>query len=401
MLGCAVASMLVLLSACGAASTARQAQRTPTATVIATATAAPRTWTTIPSLSGLPAALIIAPSDPRVVYEAGLVVPSKTSSTLYLQRTDDEGATWHTLALPSVVPTTLQFIHLFVSSQDAQSVFITVFGGGFLGQFHSADGGQDWTPLMLPPGGWIGGFLPSGNVPPDRVVRVQSSRLYSSFGPVLGSSGGATPGGRLVRSTDGGTAWEFADAPLYAAGQSIWDFAPNPTGDTVFAVTQPTHQYAGPIGQIPPLQLWRTDDAGDHWSLVGSLPVNNEAGMRVVLDESTNRELLYVQMGPAAADLRASADGGHTWTGAPTSGLPSPSGTGPLPSPVGVLADGSVIVGDADFYAWKLGDTTWRQIAPGIGGAVWIVPAGVAGPAALWETGNSGKGFVVQRFPLG
>src|SRR5260370_12689268 len=103
MLVCAVVIVVMLLSACGAASTARQAQRTPAAT------AAPRTWTTIPSLSCLPAQLIIAPSDPRGVYESGLVGPSKTSSTLYLLHPDVELSTVHTPPLPTCIPSTPQF----------------------------------------------------------------------------------------------------------------------------------------------------------------------------------------------------------------------------------------------------------------------------------------------------
>ena len=73
------------------------------------------------------------------------------------------------------------------------------------------------------------------------------------------------------------------------------------------------------------------------------------------------------------ANLQVSADGGKTWTAAPTRGFPlwQPGNTLQNPgAPLGVLNDGSVlflanVAQDADiFYAWKLGETSWQHVGP-------------------------------------
>ena len=69
----------------------------------------------------------------------------------------------------------------------------------------------------------------------------------------------------------------------------------------------------------------------------------------------------------APTDVQVSADGGKTWTAAPTQGFPT-AGTGPT-APLGVLSDGSVLFArcptqgtTTTFYAWKLGDAAWQQV---------------------------------------
>lgn len=375
-------------------------------------------------------AVAIAPSDPRVVYTA-------TRPPLTLRRTDDSGATWHTLPLPLPDSPDIEAVQMFVSPLDARTVFAEVTTpldpaqaancevttppdparGALLANplsprtaaaraptrpltspltrplggkipctltHISADGGASWKAPELPaPGtllGWKVDFSPIQAV----VLHAQGSKLYSLLGCGLFCLG---PSARIVVSADGGASWSLADGDLRAAGQSICEVAPAPSGSLVFAVT--TSQACGDQNMTgAPLALWRSDDGGAHWSRVGDLPATISEGLMVV-DGGGNGKggpLLYddlpmvqsqghalsVSQGPA--NLRVSADGGKTWTQAPTTGVPVTQGAAMTP-PLGVLGDGSVVMGlsvtstsingpaTTTLYAWKAGDAAWRQMS--------------------------------------
>src|SRR5215469_8668035 len=108
-------------------------------------------------------------------------------------------------------------------------------------------------------------------------------------------------------------------------------FAAAPTGSTVFAVaaTQACDSEA-----LPPLALWRSDDAGLHWQSAGALPSPMVTGMAAMSQPGSAQPLLYLNMPPASmgnhttnvtwspANVQVSADGGKTWKAAPTGGVP-------------------------------------------------------------------------------
>jgi hypothetical protein len=364
----------------------------------------------------------LAPSDPRVVYTA-------TRPPLTLRRTDDSGATWHTLALPAADSPDISAVQIFVSPLDARTVFAEVTIGldpaqaascpsipaqgallaGSLSAragaaqatarpltspltrplggkiqctltYRSTDGGASWKAPNLPlPGtllGWKVDFSPIQAV----VLHAQGGKLYSLIGCGPLCSG---PSARIVASADGGASWNLADGDLRAAGQSICEVAPAPSGSLVFAVTtSDLCQDQNLTGTE--LALWRSDDGGAHWSRVGDLPATVSEGLIVVDGGDKGVPLLYddlpvvnsqghalsVSQGPA--DLRVSADGGKTWTQAPVTGMRSAQdAVTPL---LGTLSDGSIVVGQSTpapglimvtttLYAWKVGDTSWRQIS--------------------------------------
>ncbi|HEX6817934.1 MAG TPA: hypothetical protein VF120_06125, partial [Ktedonobacterales bacterium] len=110
-----------------------------------------------------------------------------------------------------------------------------------------------------------------------------------------------------------------------------------------------------------------------------------------------------------ATQFEVSADGGVTWTAAPTNGLLPASQMEPMLQ--GTLADGSVLVEGPRpspsglsalvFYAWKVGQSTWRQVALGVvsGRLLAISAPDASGHQALWVIQGYGDG-TVQRCVL-
>ncbi|HEX6779248.1 MAG TPA: sialidase family protein, partial [Ktedonobacterales bacterium] len=354
----------------------------------------------------------IAPSNPHVVYQ---LAQASASARLTLKRSDDGGKTWKTFAVPAGSSADNFTPGIVVNPLNAQDVYLTVNGtrsgngcqlttiysgqSSLSGgqnicdvQYLSRDGGAHWSVLQLPLPDALGdtsGFgwpspLTSNSL---SVFHAQGNRLYSVLGPYTENGAVlAATAARLVTSTDGGLTWQLIDANV-AGGTGICDYAPDPASATLFAITSEGCSSPG----ISPLTLWRSDDAGAHWTQVGQLPNNTDLGMMVVSRSAGQQPLLYIDMaqmtgsgayaadfsGPQAgggcidfspSNLQVSADGGKTWQSAPTNGFPDAKGN--PGKPLGVLSDGSLLFvvqsqssGDA-FYTWKLGDASWQKVGP-------------------------------------
>jgi hypothetical protein len=401
-------------------------------------------WQTLASLpfSEVPQGPAIAPSDPNTIYEA-------TLSPVKLRRTTDQGAHWTELHVPGDT-SNLESFQVFVSPLDAKMVFVTLTttlpptgqesvcptllasqapaaasttlrgsGASPLAeslpqsgkipcslQYYSVDGGASWTQLILP--------LRAALVDPDRIflgptniLSAQGSRLYAAAGcgPQCGG-----PGDDIVTSVDGGAHWTQANHDIRAAGQYVCDYSAAPSGSDVFAITA-TESCGGE--SAPAIYLWRSADAGAHWTKVRQLPANGWRRMAVV-PQPSGQPLLYIQLPQitpqnhmdAIADgpthLMVSADGGKTWTAAPASGI---SGSTESPSgPLGVLSDGTVIqyFGDtttAPLYGWRLGATTWQMIAtPFKGDLRQLIVARQGASDALFAMTSGEKGITIQSY---
>ncbi len=349
----------------------------------------------------------IAPSDPRVVYETQ-VYGIQQHQAGGLRRTDDGGATWHTLPLP-IPAAHVGHAGILVSPLDPRDVFLTLISttaadcpadraqpltestspGAVICwlQYTSTDGGAHWATTRLPTASIL-----TPNLTNNSATSLQAGTLggqtylYALLNCVTAQSCS-----RLGASTDGGRTWRLADAPLMAAGaKNVCATASDLHGSALFAVTS-SAECAYDVQK--PLTLWRSDDAGAHWSRQGVLATPNVRGSLVTRIQGADRPLLYMALPRTAAmatdkmggqypifsadsaDLKVSADGGKTWQSAPAAGIPK--GLKPYYDMglMGTLSDGSVVVDfiaqnrDENFegstlFAWKPGDTAWRQIAP-------------------------------------
>ncbi len=367
----------------------------------------------------------IAPTNPLVVYET-LAGNYQAHEAATMRRTDDGGKTWHTLPLP-VAADHVGHLGVAVSSLNPRTVFLTVFddnagdcpanrtqqnteaGGGNVYcwlQYTSVDGGQHWTVTNLPlANGTHAGVLTSGGSTGNSSATLQSlsGRLYAGFRCVNWSCT------RLVTSADGGLTWQFADVPIIPLGGNTCDYAALGDGATLFALT--AKNCGDWRNAATQLTFWQSDDAGAHWAHAGTLPTPNERGMVLTKDTASGKQLLYAalprttgtstdKMGGSyftfsadTSDLKVSADGGKTWESAPSAGIPA--GMKPLnygqgmAGMLGTLHDGSVVVefisgaaqdnfAGGTLFAWKRGDTAWRQIAPPLTqeiGSMLVIPA--------------------------
>lgn len=414
---------------------------TPVASSAATPPPVTGRWATLPGLTNESVVPVIAPSNPSVVYED--LTTDSAPAQITLRRSDDDGATWHTLPLPIRVPSAVDNSSLAVSPLDASTVFLTlslpqsedpqlcqtaqpsINGQNTLAvlsgsvhcsiQYYSTDSGQHWSQIHLPIQGAIGAgiypeFLTSSSA---NFFHVQGQRLYSSLGGANfnGVSLFSTNDTRIVSSSDGGKTWQLVDADLAASGQNICDYMPTPTGATLFAITQ--------VGQYcysdtsSPAYLWRSDDAGAHWTQVSLLPYL-AYNLTLVERDGNATPLIYVRM-PITAQyetvdtsslppaLEVSADGGKTWQAAPTRGLPQ--GAARNFGPLGVLGDGSILKAftapdqTLTFYAWKAGETAWQQIVQHVTPTVaYVLALQNDENASLWLVSQNGGAYSVQRY---
>lgn len=394
-------------------------------------------WAPIAGLDGQSGLPVIAPSDPRVLYED--LAPQSAPTQVMLRHSDDSGGTWQYMTLPIQVPAAVDDSSLAVSPLTASTVFLTlslpsagnaqqcqaghalVNGSNTFArlsgeahcsiQFISTDSGQHWSLVQLPLPGAIGApmFSETGVTSSTDIFRVQGQRLYTAL-----AAGGANirgvaigvDGERIVSSSDGGKSWQLADAQLAASGENICNFAPASSGTTLFAITQadPYCYY----DSISPNHLWRSDDAGTTWTQVSTLPATAR-DLMVVSGGGSAQPTVYAQM-PIRAQygvsqpstpppaLEASTDGGQTWHQAPTDGLPP--GTQKNYGPLAVLSDGSIVKVfqkpsmTLSFVAWKAGDATWQQIAPQVDASLaYLLLTSNNGHLTFWAVAQSGDGF--------
>lgn len=441
-LAAVVALIVVLLhNAAPNRSTARSGSSgTPQPNPSATATTVPTPsgqWVAVPGLANTTAQIMIAPSNPNVIYEDQ--TPAGGASKLTLRRSDDGGATWHPLAQPAGLPTPFDESAILVSPLDANTIFETLtvyaiphpgicqasgtsnalFSGGpsCSVQFYSSDGGQHWSRLSLPvPGGLGAPFVSSLTFPTSaEALRPQGQRLYSAisnYSTVINTSFGG-PGVRIIASDDGGKTWQLADGTLGTSGQNICDFTPTSTGTTIFAITQTSQCYTD---QHTATALWRSDDGGAHWTQIGPLP-GPAASMLLVSRGASADPLIYVatpaypQQGVVDPRVAVSQDGGKTWLAAPAAGIPdnppSDQGLG-TKGPLAVLSDGSVVKvfptqdNTVLFLAWKIGEKAWHAVAPVLQGTHYLdtcfTTPGGNGKATFWTIAEEGTGSTVFRY---
>ena len=392
----------------------------------------------------------IAPSNPQVVYQ---LAQANASAKLTLHRSDDGGKTWKTFAVPAGSSADNFKPGIVVNPLNAQDIYLTVNGtrsdnGCVVSpafssqsrlsggqnicdvQYLSQDGGAHWSVLQLPLPSALGdtsafgwpSLLMSNS---QSVFHVQGHRLYSVLGPYLENGAVmAATAARLVTSTDGGLTWQVIDAAV-ADGKGVCDYAPDPVSSTLFAITSLNCTSPG----ISPLTLWRSDDAGAHWTQVGQLPNNTDLGMIVVSQGAGKQPLLYIDMaqmiggGAFAADvsgpqaggggidlsptnLQVSADGGKNWQAAPVNGFPDAKGN--PGKPLGVLSDGSVLfvvqmqsaakVFDDVFYTWKLGDASWQKVGPTLQAVqyAFVTAPTAAGKQTLYAVTDYNFKFAIQ-----
>lgn len=223
------------------------------------------TWTSIGPYGSPTEAILIDPAHPDTVYTGSEGAGVRVST--------DGGATW-CARNNGLTGTAVMVYTLAQDPADPQKLYAGTFGGNYV----STDGGEHWSTYPALPGNMT-----------IFAVDPNDGALYAGVG-------GAPA--RLYKSTDDGVSWQPADNGIVGVVRRIAVDLLHPS--TLYAGTQGTSADAI-LGE----GLFKSTDAGDHWSLV--LP--SSSGVSVALDPS-DPEVVYAGN---ADGVFKSYDGGATW----------------------------------------------------------------------------------------
>ena len=203
-------------------------------------------------------AIAVAPSDPNVIYagtgEACIRGDIIAGNGVY--KSIDAGKTWTFSGLRD----TLSIGRIIINPRNPDIVFVAALGHPFgpnaeRGIFRTTDGGKTWTKVLFQDENTGGIDL---SFDPNNANTIFAGLWQARRSPWGMDSGG--PGSGLYRSTDGGATWKrltghgLPEGTLGRIGVAVAY-----SGNRVWALIE-----ADKGG------LFRSDDGGDHWTLVNS-----------------------------------------------------------------------------------------------------------------------------------
>ncbi|HEX3985477.1 MAG TPA: hypothetical protein VHX13_02615 [Acidobacteriaceae bacterium] len=245
-------------------------------------------------------AMAVDPRNPDVVWigtgEANVRNDISFGDGVY--KSTDGGKTWQHLGLDR----TYQISAIAIDPLDPSTVFVAAMGSPWQdnaerGVFRTTDGGKTWQKVLyLGPGVGISDLAMNPQNPQILFAGAYKFRRT----PWSYAEGG--PEDAIYRSVDGGATWQrlsghgLPTAPVTRIGLAIAPSLPN----RVFAV----------IGSTAGV-LWRSDDNGDHWSLVSK---DQEVDSRPfyfshLAVDPRNPDKVFA----LSNDFELSTDGGHSF----------------------------------------------------------------------------------------
>jgi photosystem II stability/assembly factor-like uncharacterized protein len=265
-------------------------------------------WTQVNSSYGV-SMLAIDPQNPEVIYALGATATSLDRPAGLLRSTDG-GASWSSGAMPRF--RNGQPLYIFTLAVDPQ-ISGTLYAGG-QGQdqiFKSTDGGATWSDASfgLPP-------APPPTAGDDLVgslaVSPQNPAVVYALISQVGANGASF---FLATSTDGANSWTVDAVPIPGTFVDTPQLTPDPE--------MPGTLYLATRGGV-----LKTTDGGGHWKFANS--GLRAFGVRSVLIESLSGALLVTgDADPQVSDytsLFESTDGGANWV---TAGAGLPLSVGP------------------------------------------------------------------------
>ena len=267
-----------------------------------------RTWTPIfdDQPTGSIGAIAVAPSDPQTLYVGsgeGLQRPDLSVGDGIYKSTDG-GHTWRHLGLRDGQ----QIPAILVDPRDPNRVFVAVLGHPYgpndeRGIYRSPDGGETWQKVLSKDensGGMDLAFDPAN---PQTVFAVLWAARQAPW--EIGSSWTLSTSNGLYKSTDGGTTWRQITAGLPGVGEGLGRLG------LAVAPGAPARMYAV-VGASKGGGLYRSDDGGEQWRLVNpdERLWGRDGDFNEVKVDPTNPDVVYV----ANVVAWKSTDGGRTFT---------------------------------------------------------------------------------------
>lgn len=264
-----------------------------------------RTWAPIfdDQPTGSVGCIAIAPSDPNIIYVGsgeGLQRPDlSVGDGIY--RSADAGRTWIHLGLRDGQ----QIPQIAVDPRDPNRILVAVAGHPYgpneeRGIFRSTDGGKTFEKVLYKDEN-VGGA--DVTIDPKNPDTAYASLWEARQGPWENAAWNGNGGG-IFKSTDGGKTWKQLGGGLPdVIVQANLAIAPSNTLRLMASVATPTG-----------INLYRSDDAGDSWSIAtkDTRPAGRIGGgdLCVTRFDPKNPEIVYA----ASTVSWKSIDGGKTWT---------------------------------------------------------------------------------------
>src|SRR5258705_2096907 len=259
--------------------------------------------------TGSVGAIAVAPSDPNIIFVGsgeGLQRPDLATGT-GVYRSIDAGKTWTHLGLTDAQ----QITAILVDPENANRVFVAVQGHPYgpnpeRGVFRSTDGGQSFQKILYKDenvGAADLAFDPSNT---QTIYAVLWAARVAPWEIRSGESFVA-PGSGLYKSTDGGNTWHQMTKGLPSSDDgSLGGFG------VAVSPSQPHRMYAT-VEAKKGAGVYRSDDAGESWSLVNSdrrIGGRGPGAMGIAVSPD-NPDLIYV----ANTTTWKSSDAGKTFVG--------------------------------------------------------------------------------------
>ncbi len=266
-------------------------------------------------------AIAVAPSDPNVIYVgtgAGIIRPDlATGDGMY--KSTDGGRTWTHLGLRE----SQMIAYIEVDPKDANRLFVAVLGHPYgpnpeRGVFRSTDGGKTFEKVL-----YKDEYTSANDVRMDPTnPNVLYAALWQQQQSFIEGQGFGGTGGGIFKSTDGGNSWKQLSNGLPPAIQANLAISPsNPR--VLYASVAGATQANSVTGAV---NLFRSNDGGEHWFLALNGPEGASTTPRVVDNRPLGRigggDLPTITIDPKNENVVYSVstvmwrteDGGVTWT---------------------------------------------------------------------------------------
>ena len=229
-------------------------------------------WTQITSANTCLAVTCIAQDANGLIYYGtgeGLAQPGATSRNsgtvgngLHVIYANDSDA-----VLPSTVPARIgnniawcMINRIAINPTNPQDIYVATSGSTANGLRHSTDGGQTWT-IIGSASAPIQNLNASYNSAADVKFSSDGTYIFAS----VGLGGGTFPGANFILSQDGGLSWKALPSSAFPQYPSaVWRIeigvAPSDPLTAYFVVANGSGNLGG---------IYKTDDGGNSWSLIG------------------------------------------------------------------------------------------------------------------------------------